>query len=68
MSARHLDEVDDGDGGFLLHDIDGEPPKNSGDLSDLDVTGDLQVGDVGIVEVEGGLGRHLGLYSTTLLM
>ena len=68
MPIRHVEEVDDGDAGFLLQDIDGEAPKKSDELSEFEVTEDLQVGTVGTVEVKEGLGRHLGLYSTTLLM
>jgi len=60
MSTIQLDSMENDDTDHLLPE----------DLSDLEVTEDLRVGvgDVGTVEVEGGLGRHLGLYSTTLIL
>jgi hypothetical protein len=59
----------DGDSSFLLKSVDGD------DLDEEDSI--LGVGEIEELELEelqgkednqGGLGRHLGLYSTTLLM
>lgn len=66
MPNPHLEEVEHGDAGFLEQDFDSEGPKQSGHIPERDITD--KAFQMGVVDVEYGLGRHLRLYSTTLLM
>jgi len=65
MAPKNSVEIDESDAGFLLQDMDGGESKKSIEIDGLDGVVDLSMGTV---EVEGGLGRHLGVYSSTLLM
>lgn len=66
----HAAGAEFGDAAFLLPSIrrdDHDESENSSIIFDADAVS--PIGELtGKVDEEGGLGRHLGLYSTTLLM
>jgi hypothetical protein len=62
-------ETADGDSNFLLKSIDGEDSDAEDDELAIVESEEVELDALqGKEDNEGGLGRHLGLYSTTLLM
>jgi len=56
------------DAGFLLQTIDGENQKKSEVGSEIEIVDNIYLGTIGTVDNDDGLGRHLGISTTTLLM
>jgi hypothetical protein len=56
---------EDGDSNFLLQSMDRDGEDEESDNLDVGES-EVQLGT--LQDSEGGLGKHLGLYSTTLLM
>jgi hypothetical protein len=58
---------EDGDSNFLLQSMDRDGEDEESDNLDVGES-EVQLGTLPGEQDSGGLGKHLGLYSTTLLM